>query len=477
MTVLFVINFAVMHVPPEHYRRVTQHAVQSGSLGRVVHLPFARTKDLHPAGGNDCLILGALVVPRGSPIEAAISPRIAGWGDSPDLTDAPGYPPAGLCLMLAATMRTLARHAAPEAFLPPVHYHRYIHGDVTAAALLLGILEFGPATTAMLTACYGLLGLIALLAFRRLRSALSAERTRAAAFLIIAATLSTCYALPVFGRSFSFAPSDIAIIGFILVAFVRPLGRIPEQRFIIISAAFGSVIAIFEFMTGGIPVGLAMLIALTALGAPPDQSTLWRRVLLGGIAFGAAIVACFAIKLIAVSAVWGTNEVAVFMQQLGLRVDGSVIAALPASARDALRAYHIEPQWIDANALTRRIFAAAMLAYSSFVLGWGSHVLGAIMVLLPTPLLVALAAWALRHRDKSTCADRCLALACAGLVPVLWYLVFANHAALHSIYMVRPLAVNAAIALIMFLPGLRSEWSVRRSVAAAADARRSAIAK
>ena len=51
-------------------------AVSSGTLATVMHLPFAPHKDLHVYGGNDCVILGALVIPRGPPMEAGVSPRM-----------------------------------------------------------------------------------------------------------------------------------------------------------------------------------------------------------------------------------------------------------------------------------------------------------------------------------------------------------------------------------------------------------------
>ena len=63
-------------------------------------------------------------------------------------------------------------------------------------------------------------------------------------------------------------------------------------------------------------------------------------------------------------------------------------ANLSDSAKATLAAFHIDPQWLDANVLTRVAFAGLMLIYSSFFLGWGSHLLGAAIVLLPTPLLM-----------------------------------------------------------------------------------------
>ena len=411
MTVLFGINFAVMRIPPEHYRGVVVEAVDSGTLAAVTHSLFAPGKELSLHGGNDCAIVGALVVPRGPLLEASVSPRMLGWGDFPDLTSAPGYPPAGICLSLAATMKTIAHNPTSDRLLQPSYHHRYIHGDVTVAALLLALMSFGTAATLMLAACGATLAAVALLALKRLRANSAIERRRAAAFLIIAATLALCYAVPLFDRSFSFAPTDFVIFGFILYGMLQPLGRLPRHRFVVAAAAFGTLIAILEILTGGVPMALATLVALVALGEAPDARTLWDRMITGTAAFTAAVVACFGFKLLAVGAVFGTNEIADFFAKLAIRtgphlMGESLLAGLSDNAKDALNAYRIDPQWIDANFLTRILFAGAMLTYSSFYLGWGSHLLGAAIVLVPTPLLLAFAFASLRDRKASTEAAR-----------------------------------------------------------------------
>jgi hypothetical protein len=459
MIALFGINLAVTQISPEHYRRVVAEAVESGTLAMVMHLPLSPRKDIHPYGGNDCLILGALVMPRDSRIKASVSPRIPAWGESADIATAPGYPPAGHCLVLAATMRTIARNPAADQFLERSYYHRYIHGDLTVAALLLAGMSFATATSVLLAACYATLAAVALLALLHLRADSPIERRRAAAFLIIAATLACLYGLPVFDRSFSFAPTDFVIFAFILYGMLQPLGQIPRHRFILVAAAFGTLIAILEILTGGVPMGLATLIALIALGEAPDERTLVDRIVVGTTAFTAAVVACFGYKMLAVGAVFGTNELSEFVHALGNRVDGSVQSHLSDNAKDALKAFHIDPLWIDANVLSRVLFAGVMLTYSSFFLGWGSHLLGAAMVLLPTPLLLAFALSSLRDRGRTVESRERLALAAAGMVPVLWYLVFANHTILDSSYMVRPLALNVALCIVSALAGRRGAVS------------------
>src|SRR6266508_1329896 len=102
-------------------------------------------------------------------------------------------------------MRSIVRNPTDQ-FPPPSYYHRYIHGDTTVAALLLAAMSFATATTTLLAACYAMIAAIALLALFRFMTGDPTERRRAGAFLIIATTLECFYGVPVFDRSFSFAP-------------------------------------------------------------------------------------------------------------------------------------------------------------------------------------------------------------------------------------------------------------------------------
>jgi hypothetical protein len=61
-------------------------------------------------------------------------------------------------------------------------------------------------------------------------------------------------------------------------------------------------------------------------------------------------------------------------------------------------------------------------------------------------------AW-LRDHGRTIESRERLALATAGMVPVLWYPVFANHTILHSSYMVRPLALKVALCILSALAG------------------------
>jgi hypothetical protein len=80
-----------------------------------------------------------------------------------------------------------------------------------------------------------------------------------------------------------------------------------------------------------------------------------------------------------------------------------------------------------------------------------------ICILLPTPLLLAIGGSSLRNRNVSRQARERIALAAAGAVPILWYVLFATHTIMHSSYMARPLALNVALCVVAALSGWRSK--------------------
>ena len=443
------INFLVMGVDQARYRHIAEEAIQSGALATKYHLPFAPNKEIYLHGGNDCLILSMLVSLRESRLKASVSPMMPAGPVSVDDDRQKKLPPDAYCVALAAMLNPVDSHPANLSY-----YHRYIHGDLTSAGLLLSVLSFRSASNLQLAICYVLLMWLVIASALSCRSALPAERRRGAAFLSIGLSLAVFYALPLFGRLFSFAPTDAIIIGFILFGFYSPLNLMTEFRFTLAAASFGSAIAIFEFLTGGIPIGLAALVALIALGNAPDQKTFVRRLFVGLVAFITAIVICFACKQLFVLAIWGQESLIDFVNMLGDRTGGRVTDHLPSSIKNRLDEIGLSLSLLDSNLLVRVFFAGMMLVYSGFILSGGSHLLGAAIVILPAPLLMLLAYLGTRNRKMQTWPLDLLGLVVAGLSPFGWYLIFSNHTILHSLFMVRPLALSAGLvgAAWIYLP-------------------------
>jgi hypothetical protein len=452
MALWFATSYAVMGTHQARYLAVAEEAVNSGALAEVYRLPFAPTKEFY-VHGDDCLTLSMLIAPRESRLKAAISPRVPVGQFQVEADSQEKLPPGQpYCNGLAATLKAVKNPTDNEKPRLPelIYYHRYIHGIVTVAALLLGIVSFQSAITLLLATCYTLLAWLIIASALRLRSTIASERRRATAFLCIGLSLALFYAMPIFDRSFCFAPIDIAIIGFVLFGLFHPLGKISELGLVLATASFGAAIAIFDRLVGGIPIALAVLVLLVVLGEAQDR-TLARRLSVALAAFITAIVVCIASKQLLVVAVWGPDPVIDFATRLGQRTGGGVTEEVSESVRRRLEEVGLNLSQLDSNFAFRVVFAAIMLLYSAFILGWGSHLLGAAIVILPSPLLLLLAYFAVRGQPWRNYPLEVIAIVGAAMIPFAWYLVFLNSTILHSSIMVRPLVLSVALVPMVWI--------------------------
>jgi hypothetical protein len=452
MVVWFITSFLLMGVDQARYRKVAEEAARSGALAAIYHLPFAPNKDFYPHGGDDCLTLSMLIAPRETRLKAAISPRVPAGQVHIGDEDRADFPPHPFCDALAVMLHDLNERAASDSPLTDmVYYHRYIHGSVTVAALLLSVFSFKNATTLLLTACYALLAWLIIAAALRLRSKLLSERRRAAGFLFIGLSFALFYALPLFGRSFCFAPVDMVIIGFTLFGLFQPFGKISELRLVLSAALFGTAIAIFDRLVGGIPTALMILVVLVVLGEAQERTAFIRRLLLVLAAFLAAVIACLVYKQLVVLAIWGPDALLDFANRLGQRTGGGVTEELSDTVKQRLDAIGLSFSWLDANFASRILFAGIMLTYSAFILGWGSHALGAAIVILPVPLLLLLTYFVTRRGRFQSWPLELLVIVSAAMIPFGWYLVFLNHTILHSSFMARPLALSVGLVAVAWM--------------------------
>jgi hypothetical protein len=438
---LFSANFALTGIEPAFYRQRVAAALADGSLNKTQTLPFAPDKALTPYGGNDCLLLTMLLMPRESHLKASLSPRMPVLPESQLSNAHSGYPASPHCTTLAVAMAP-DRAAGPS---PVVYYHRYLHANSTVAAAMLALLPFATVSLIFMTVSHMLLVVLAGGALWQLRRADGATRWRPIAFATMSVVLLATFGLNHFGWQIAGAPTDIALLLFLLYAFLRPLCRVPETEFLIAVSVFAAAIILLELLTGGLPTALTLLIALVALGEPAEARTLCHRLAAGFAAFVAAVAAAFAFKLIAIGVVWGRAEVMDFFVVLGDRMVGPIEARLPSRLVDFYAHFGWSAQTADSSPFVRLLSAGAMVVYSSFALAWGSHVVGALIVLLPVPIL----AWlSLGPIVRGNGLDRlqALALFAAGLVPYLWYAAFTNHTITHSLFMVRPLAMSLSVA-------------------------------
>lgn len=434
-------------VRPAHFEQVARAAVQTGILARTVALPLAPRETYYSYNFNDCLILSMLLLPSSeTAVRRAISPSIP-ISDGIIRGEVPGnYPQFVQCQFLAYSLE--GRN------VPSQYYHRYVHGDWVLAGVLLSALSLQTATDLLLTALWGLLAAVALAAAHAVFAGPPAGRARAFACLAIAGTVAFSYAIPVFGRSLSFAPSDIILIGFVLFACRFPLSEPPELQFATITAVFGALTAIFEFFIGAIPAGVIILLGMLALDPSADERVLYRRAVLGLVCYASAILLCFAAKALAVTAIWGWSEISDAAARLGSYAGKASWDVAPDNAA-RVRALGIDPETVRGSRLLSTLFAFAKLAYFSSFVGCGSRIVG--IAILAAPLLWAAAGIVRRPRDWRRQPRDVLVLLAALVMPA-WYVLFVTHTIIHANIMARPMTWPFAFVVAR----LTWRWVARR---------------
>jgi hypothetical protein len=260
------------------------------------------------------------------------------------------------------------------------------------------------------------------------------ERIRAAGYLAIAVSLALFYGVNFFDAMLNFGPLDDVHFVFILVSLLWPLGDMRPAGLAIYAGSYGSLIAIFEFLSGGIPLALAMLPLLLALGCRGDRPTYLAKLVTLWSGFCIAVIATFAIKKIYTMAFLGDSE--------------SFIATL------LHRTYGGLAETPDAN--YSATFVATTYYRASALVGLGSSRIGASLVLLSLAA-VAVLTWRKTRLPSDLLVPACwLALLAIGI----WYAVFLNHAILHASFMARLLIVPIIAAAVLIAVRTLS-WRVR----------------
>lgn len=449
---LYAVNLIVLRVAPDHYREVIQSAASNGSLVQTVPLPLGSSSLIYAHESNDCILLRMLVYPRkDAPFLGAISPvlpTISGdFARSERNASADGYPPFASCTELSEFM------LSPQNF-SVIYYHRYLHGPWSYLGLFLAFLSIKSLTVVYVAMSYGLSGFIILLAYLNIRKhrKFGQPFQRDLAFFVLSLTLLLFSGMNVFSYSFTYAPPNLVVWAFLILCYFWPLAAISERRFVVVMIAFGCFTAAFEFMTGGIIIGLTAFLVMLVLGGDQNRNLLFRRAVLGGIVFSLAIGLCFALKMLVVVAVWGRKELAVFQSELALRMGSQHVESYLSPLE--LRLFErigVNPSAIERHRAIASIYAFVKLAYSSFVLAFGSHVLGA-LVIGGGWVAAVVSNWrALVGNRYPSVRPISAILLVAALIAPAWYLVFPNHSIIHSYFMVRPLAWAPGLFFVGFI--------------------------
>lgn len=330
----------------------------------------------------------------------------------------------------------LQRLATGGPDMPPYFYHRYLHAHTTVARLLIP--QTGVRGLRHLYKLAISLALLAGIGFAMLELARGRNLALNGAWLILFATFARWFGLESYGQSVSHAPADLVILAYLLFlsrgSAERPLSRTAALAG---TALFGALTIEFEFLTGGLPLGLAVIIGALPLALAPDKR-MGATVIDAVLAFAGAVVVCIVAKLALVAAIFGTAPLGQATGQFLFRAGLSHV-----STRDQ------PASWGD-------FFSRTWAGLDSLAPGMQWLVVGMLGIMIVAGI------WGYaRLRDSSDAAERqrALALLASNIVLPLWMVILWQHTAEHAWYMDRilvwPIASGGALFLLAILAARR----------------------
>ena len=395
-------------------------AYASGVLQDADYLPGNTSLGRHQY--NDCLILYMAIDQQAAPAQLITSPikPIQRAGES-------------MCGALRAYV-----DGDKAAGRTGIWYHQYIHGHTMLARYLLPLLPvetirnlYHGAQTALVLA--GLV--VAMMGLARGRRPVDSLF-----WLIIFLAFSRWFGLESYGQSLSHAPSDAIVLGYmLLLAGAAASGGLGRWSALIATATFGSLVAIFEFLTGGIPLGLAIVVgglpfALCDSGPRPTLD----RVVEAAAAFGGAVLACLVLKMLLALQIFGIESFRESALQLGVRIGmGDVPPDL-----GPLRMAKSLIKGLSSLATGMHVMAGGILLIAVGFGGWGAH------------RLIASGDPRLKARALHLIASNAVI---AGMLLLLW-----EHSIIHAWFMDRILVWTIASGFALFALALVERARGRR---------------
>jgi hypothetical protein len=375
---------------------------------------------------NDCLILYQAVDRSGPSDKLWLSPRL--------------YPNSS-----AQPCTYLADFAKNPSLVQPVeYYHRYVHGHTVAARFLLqvfSVAEIRRFYSTLLAACV-------MAGFAQGLVSLGKGQREGWFWIITFAAFARWFGLESFGQSFSHGPADLVVVGMLLFLANRSAAGGLDSRHVPMAAAiFGSLTMIFEFLTGGLPLGAAVLIGGLPFAVKPDaeDKNLHSIVVRGIIAFAIAAGTVLLIKTLCVIAIFGPESLAPARQQL-LYYMG--VAMPPASASDV-------------RAGLGAFLRSLLIGLHSLASGVG------VMTLYMLCISMAAGIWGFVTMMKvgdPLGRTRARALAASNLPLFGWLVLFWQHTAVHARFMDRILVWTIVSGMALYvLAVIRGSATRRRS--------------
>lgn len=447
-------NFlSVVAVPRETVRSNILHSLENGHFSAGIKLPLAK-QEMSALSSNDCLIMSMMALPYKSISEEAVSPYLLGLQlqATPGIREDEGW-------TCGVTRLSVQENATIE---PDGFYHRYLHGYRTIMRLLLGGLDVHGMQVAVFAVLLLMTATILVASGRdgwRLRG--RPQAARPTAYAAVSFTLLAWYGLPLYGWWTSYALADIVTIGFLATAYFVPWHQLSAGRRTVLVALFGCLTAYFEFLTGGLLIGACILAGVVAIeGRGQSGRQLLADTVEALCVFGVAAALCFALKMALVTAMFGTQELAVFGKALSYRASGTILTELTPHLMERYRSIGLDPAIVDKSLLLRIAMMCVGLLHATYVLAYGSTPLGAALLLLSFAILGLHLLLLIKDRKAEQRAADLTLLASVLILPV-WYLTFINHTILNAIFMVRPLAWVMAVALALTVMRLTDRAAVR----------------
>lgn len=262
---------------------------------------------------NDCVVLQLIINPRESLAQKALAPIFyVSDGANPDV---------------CRSLRRLASGGDPASMFGD-SYSRYWHGYVPLTQVMLAFTDVETARQALRLLTIAALLLLGAVAAR------AGGATRIAG-LSVCVTGLLFWGLPFYGQGLSFAPGDALVVSGIAAAILLRRQLQDVSRLVIFCAAYGSLVAYLDFLTGPLPTGACLLFLFTWLARFDRSRTAprssWREAFLAVAAYASGAILTVAIKQLIVLALFGPGELRSFVQNAELYTGLSNIQALPAA--------------------------------------------------------------------------------------------------------------------------------------------------
>ena len=308
-SIFFLLSFLSLQSPIDRIKVNLRAAFTEGELQDDEWPPLALASRIGYNQYNECLIFMATILRGDDVVKTTVSPNILWW-----------WPYGETAWSKCAILRHLVAGPSPPDLSNLLYpYHRYLHGHRVLAGFFLPLFSVSDLRLLLKTVIYVLiLTTILKCAIDHLPTSTQRSKTRVlgnqadlypASMILVAVAFAAFYGLRYFAMSISHAPSDIVLFAFIVYCLYKDLLKIPANNFYAAVTVYACLTSVFEFLIGAAPLGLAVLIGILALQVDVQtglQRLLVRAVLGTGV-YTATIAACFIMKQLLASIVFGAS--------------------------------------------------------------------------------------------------------------------------------------------------------------------------